>query len=283
MVEIVLLTVCILPLIITANLAEAHQRLSPFLAVLTFGIVKFSGLWLLFAQVVKRLSWSTGVGFDAQKPVHRTAAFLMILGFLNFGFTILINESTSEDAPVALAEALPELLGAGALHLAAACLGVGWLMRRTVADLLERLDLRRPSLKEAGISIVVGGGLWLMTTALVAIWERSVPAEVFLRQTAEAQRYFAAFSGSVITALLLAIIPAVSEEVFYRGALQPIFGVLLSSLFFTVTHTQYGLTPATLILFVVSLGFAWLRSRYHTSAAILAHAVFNFLPYLAGS
>ena len=81
----------------------------------------------------------------------------------------------------------------------------------------------------------------------------------------------------------MAVIPAVSEEVFYRGALQPILGVMLSSLFFTITHTQYGLTPATLILFVVSLGFAWLRLRYHTSAAIFAHAVFNFLPYLAGT
>lgn len=279
MIEVLIIAAYILPVIGAAQ----QQRLYPLLAILTFGFVNISGLWRLFGQAVSRLSWAEAIAFAHQKPVHRTAAFLIILGFLNFGLNILINEKASEESAIVLAEALSEMLATGALHLAAACLGVGWLMRRTLADVLDRLCLRKPSLKEVSISIVVGVGLWLMTTAVVAAWERSVPVEVFLQQTGEAQRYYQAFSGSIVTALLLAVVPAVSEEVFYRGALQPVFGIIFTSLFFTITHTQYGLTPATLILFGVSLGFAWLRLRFHTSAAIIAHAVFNFLPYLAGT
>ncbi|MYE79824.1 MAG: CPBP family intramembrane metalloprotease [Chloroflexi bacterium] len=283
MIEILILSAYILPMIIAANLTEKQEQLSPILVILSLGMVALSGLWRLFAQALSRLSWSEAIAFDPKKSVHRTAAFLMILGFLNLAMIILLDDATSEESAIVLAEALQELLSTGALHLAAAFLGVGWLMRRSVPAVLDRLCLRKPTLREAGISLATGIGLWLFSTAAVAVWEQSVPAEVFLQQTEEAQLYFQAFSGSLLTALLLAIVPAVSEEIFYRGALQPVFGIFVTSLFFTITHVQYGLTPAMLILFAVSLGFSWLRLRYHTSAAIIAHAVFNFLPYLVGA
>ncbi|MCY4246519.1 MAG: CPBP family intramembrane metalloprotease, partial [Chloroflexi bacterium] len=263
--------------------AAQRQNMYPLLAILTVGFVNIGGLWRLFGRLARRLSPAEAIAFDHQKPVHRAAAFLLILGFFNFGFNILINESASEGAAIAPANALQKLIGTGALHLAAACLGVGWGLRRRLPEALDRLCLRKPTPREAAISIAVGISLWLFSTAAVAAWERSVPAAVFQQQTELAQHYFQAFSGSIVTALLLAIVPAVSEEIVYRGALQPVFGAVVTSLFFTATHVQYGLTPAMLILFAVSLGFAWLRLRFHTSAAIIAHAVFNFLPYLAGA
>ena len=85
---------------------------------------------------------------------------------------------------------------------------------------------------------------------------------------------------SLPAALLLAILAGAGEEVCYRGALQPVYGLLISSLAFTTTHTHYGLSPALLILFFVSLGFGLLRMRYNTIVAIIAHATYNFLPFL---
>jgi uncharacterized protein len=66
----------------------------------------------------------------------------------------------------------------------------------------------------------------------------------------------------------------------FRGALQPIFGNLLVSLFFTLLHSQYTFTPASLIILVVSLAFGYVRQKYSTSASIVAHFVYNFSPFI---
>lgn len=285
MLEILLVAVYILSVIIAANLVVKNPRLSPLLAILTLGLVYISGLWRLCAVAVRRLSFAEAPAFDPSKPVHRTAAFLLILGFAMMALQLLTVDLASEGEDLAIrpSEARAELVATGALHLMAAFMGAGWLLRRGSLATLRRLCLPVPTRREAAISIAVGIGLWMLSMVALAVWEQAVPADVFMQQTSPARQFYQAFSGSIVSALLLAVVPAVSEEVLYRGALQPVFGVFLTSLFFTVVHVQYGLTPALLILFAVSLGFAWLRLRFHTSAAIIAHAVFNFLPYLVGA
>ena len=285
MLEILLVAAYVIPVISAANLAAKRPRFFPLLALLTFGLVNVSGIWRCCAAAVRRLSFAEAPAFDPNKPVHRTAAYLLILGFLTLFANYLIGGLTSAGEGLAITppEAMSNLVGAGALHLAAALLGVGWIMRRPLPNMLRRLCLRMPTLREACISMAVGAGLWMLATTAAAVWEHSAPADVFKQQTDSARQYFQAFSGSIGSALLLAVIPALSEEIFYRGALQPVFGLFLSSLFFTAVHTQYMFTPAMLILFAVSLGFAWLRLRFHTGAAIVAHAVYNFLPFLAGT
>jgi len=78
----------------------------------------------------------------------------------------------------------------------------------------------------------------------------------------------------------VAILSSAGEEIFFRGALQPIFGLWVSSALFTLVHAQYGLSPELLILFFVSIGFGLLRMRFNTTAAIIAHASYNFAPFL---
>jgi uncharacterized protein len=63
----------------------------------------------------------------------------------------------------------------------------------------------------------------------------------------------------------------------FRGALQPVFGLWITSIFFALLHTQYTLTPASLTIVVVALGLGWLRRRYSTAASIVAHFVYNFV------
>lgn len=281
MLDFLLIAILVFPPICAANLAGKQGRRSLPLAVLTLGLVHIDRLWRSCAVLVTRFSFAEARAFDPDKPVHRTAALLLIAGFLVMLMNSLLP-SESDDFAVTLTEAAPELLGSGSLHLAAAFLGVGWLMRRGLPAVLRRLCLRMPTFGEVCVSIAVGAGLWLLTTAAVAVWEQSVPADVFEEQTQSARQYSEVFSESLAAALLLAFVPALSEEIFYRGALQPVFGVFITSLFFTATHQQYALTPAMYILFAVSLGFAWLRIRFHTSAAIIAHAVYNFLPFVAG-
>ena len=77
-------------------------------------------------------------------------------------------------------------------------------------------------------------------------------------------------------AFLIAFGAAVGEEIAFRGALQPIFGLWPTAVFFALTHVQYTLTPATLLIVGVALGLGWLRKRFNTTAAIVAHFAYDF-------
>jgi membrane protease YdiL (CAAX protease family) len=57
-----------------------------------------------------------------------------------------------------------------------------------------------------------------------------------------------------------------------------VFGLWPTSILFALIHMQYTLTPATLIILGVALGFGWLRQRYNTTVAIMAHFLYNFIP-----
>jgi membrane protease YdiL (CAAX protease family) len=59
-----------------------------------------------------------------------------------------------------------------------------------------------------------------------------------------------------------------------------VFGAVLTSIFFVLIHSQYILTPASLLLLVITFGLAWVRSRYSTTASIVAHFIYNFIPLL---
>jgi len=69
---------------------------------------------------------------------------------------------------------------------------------------------------------------------------------------------------------------AIGEEIAFRGALQPVFGLWPTALFFALVHIQYTLTPAALIIFGVALGLGWLRRRYNTTTSIVAHFLYDF-------
>jgi membrane protease YdiL (CAAX protease family) len=119
-----------------------------------------------------------------------------------------------------------------------------------------------------------------LAIGLLVVWSLIAPPELISAQSAASEQIFLAFSGSLFTGFLLAITTAIGEEVLFRGALQPIFGMFWTSIFFALLHAQYTLTPAALIIFGVSLSFAWLRHRYDTPTAIAAHFVYNFIPFI---
>ena len=67
------------------------------------------------------------------------------------------------------------------------------------------------------------------------------------------------------------------EEILFRGALQPVFGIVFTSLLFAVVHVQYGLTPITLAVFLLGLILGILRKRTNTTVTILVHFGYNFI------
>jgi membrane protease YdiL (CAAX protease family) len=85
-----------------------------------------------------------------------------------------------------------------------------------------------------------------------------------------------------IGAVILGASAGIGEEAVFRGALQPRFGMVLPSLLFTMLHgPQYGFNVALLGLFGVSMILALLRKHVNTTAAMIAHALYNAVQVLA--
>jgi membrane protease YdiL (CAAX protease family) len=155
--------------------------------------------------------------------------------------------------------------------------GVGLGIRRNGRQVLDRLGLKLPTLDGLGMGIGAAIGLIIFATIMAALWQTLVSPETFEQQTEASE----ALTNSVTTiglAFLVAATAAIGEEIAFRGAMQPIFGFWPTALIFALTHIQYTLTPASLIILGVALVFGWLRARYNTSVAMIAHFLYDFIP-----
>src|SRR5690606_22175089 len=96
----------------------------------------------------------------------------------------------------------------------------------------------------------------------------------------EASSALAESINTVGLAFTLAATAAIGEEIAFRGALQPIFGFWATALIFAISHVQYTLTPASLLIFFVAIALGWVRKQFNTTTAILVHFLYNFVPLL---
>jgi hypothetical protein len=69
----------------------------------------------------------------------------------------------------------------------------------------------------------------------------------------------------------------IGEELLFRGALQPRYGIILTSILFALLHSQYGFTFITLGTFVLGCVLGVLAKRYGTTHSIIAHSLYNTL------
>ncbi len=254
-------------------------------AVIVFGLAMFLsyGAFRLvaFEDMRRRVQrWIGARGYyDPDSPVHTTAVVLM-LAIVVWTFATFVLQGGISGMAQDLAQRgydPSDLIFEGALRVMIALLGVGLAIRRDWAQTTARLGLRVPTRQD----VIRGTGMGLLLIVFMIvfglIWEGLASPEVIEEQTAASDQLNQLFS-TLPLAFLLAITAAVGEEIWIRGALQPVFGILVSSLFFVLLHTQVLLTPGILLIFIVSLGFAWLRQTTSTTAAIIAHFIFNFIP-----
>jgi membrane protease YdiL (CAAX protease family) len=219
-----------------------------------------------------------GVAYDPDSPIHTTAWVLMLAlvcivigGFVGGGGIAGMAQSIQETG-VNFGDVLFE----NVVWLLAAALGVGLLLRRTPQQALARLGLRLPSPQDINWGIGVGILLFMVIIGVSAVWVQLVSPEELQQQTAASDQLAQAFN-SLPLAFLISVVVAIGEEIFFRGALQPVFGLWLTSIFFAALHTQYTLTPATIVILITSLALGWLRQRQSTTASIIAHFVYNFI------
>lgn len=265
-----------LPADLMAELPAIDVRAALVNAALA-GLISWFGARVVASPETRRLIRERlGSGYDPDSPVH-TAAVVLCLMFLSATFGQLVLGGGLSGLAQSFDDiSSSSLVFQAVLMVVAALLGVGLAIRRTLPQALERLGLRLPTGQDLRWGI--GAGLLLVLALMVMsnIWALLAPIEQINEQSAAAEGLSRAF-GTLPLAFLLAATAAVGEEVLFRGALQPVFGLWATGIFFALVHMQYTLTPASLIILVIGLGFGWVRQRQSTTAAILAHFVYNFV------
>lgn len=212
--------------------------------------------------------------FDPDSAVHTLA--LVLAGYLT-GNTLLaltqdiLLELLATDVAVTVLDVLLQQIA----FVIVAFFGAGWLTRSDLRTVSQRLGLEKPTVNQLFVGTGTIGILIMLQWIIGAGWALLDPEQAaFLGEVNES--LMAGFD-SPGEWLILATASGVGEEILFRGALQPVFGVVFTSLLFAIVHIQYGLTPITLAVFLLGLILGILRRRTNTTVVIYVHFGYNFI------
>ncbi len=211
---------------------------------------------------------------DPESPVHTLA--LVLAGYLA-GNTFLaltqdvLLELLATDVSVTIIDILLQQIA----FVVVAFFGAGYLIRRDLRQVSKRLGLERPNAKQMLLGLGTIGLLIVLQSVIGGVWALLDPEQAEL--LGELNESLLSGFDSVGEWLILAVASGVGEEILFRGALQPVFGVFFTSLLFAIVHVQYGLTPITLAVFLLGIILGILRRRTNTTVTIFVHFGYNFI------
>lgn len=260
----------------------------PLLA-LGFWLPSLLGLILLLPPV--RRAVARLLPLDADNPVHGVSLAFSMLILTSLMTTLGMGLGNLADLMAESGETggdltLLSLWGQQILTALLAMVGVGWLTRRDWNETLQRLGIVVPTPRQWAIGI--GLGLGMVPVVLALGYGASL---VGLGTDPDVERLTEQLLGPLYQTpfgiLTLGLAAALGEETLFRGAVQPRFGLVVTTLMFALIHSNYGITISTLAVFIVGLVLGWLRLRHNTTTAMAMHATYNItlglLAYLSSS
>ena len=238
------------------------------------------GIMLLRPSI--RIQLARLIPIDPFSPLQAISLALMMLIVGNMLLTVgvglgrLAETIASEQGPADKGAFILAALWLQQLLTAfVAIVGVGWLTRRTLSGTLQRLRMVVPTVEQIGTGIGVGFAMLVLTVILQFLSVDILGIEVNQDVQALSEQLLGSLFTTPFGVLTLGLAAAIGEEPLFRGALQPRFGIILTSLLFAAVHGNYGLSLSTLIVFVLGLVLGWVRNRHNTTTTMIAHAVYN--------
>lgn len=262
----------------TAPLLE--QLLSPDIAINQSVLGQWlaaSGLLATFLVLISLIVEIKGRewvirGIPVSRPVQLTALVLAILyAGTNFALVRALPDATLL-AQLELDFGVNELLVQELGLVALAFLGVGLGMRRDWRATLQRLSLRPLRQQDVVTSLVLAMGLVVFSILMGGVIALLSPDSAESANTLN-DALISAFNNPGL-ALLLGLLTGFGEELLYRGAFQPVFGLGFTSLIFALHHVQY-LNAAFVLIFLLGLMLGGIKKRWGVSVAALTHACYN--------
>ena len=238
-----------------------------YLAI-TIGV--FAGLTLI--PPLRRLLAKV-IPFDP-KAWPDTIGLFLIAAIVALSSVALFVESDEQEPATYLL-----LVVTAVTEVALAFVIVGAPFYRTVKQAIRRLGLVVPSLRDIGIAL----GLVIvafMISALSSILVRFLQPDLY----EQINENLGTMTSGIDTwwgALVLGICAGAGEEILFRGAIQPKYGIILTAIVFAVLHQQYGASFVTAGVFAVGILFGLERKYVNTTACIITHAAYNTIAILA--
>lgn len=241
------------------------------------------GMWapslvgLLFFIPLLRRWVARVIPINPENPVHTVSLSMSTLIIFNLLLTLgvgLENIARMEAESGNPGVSLSELWAQDIMLLLIGLFGVGWLSRRKGREALFRLGIVRPSGRE--VLFGLGIGLLLVVLALGLEYTANffgMPVDAEVEKVTE--QLLGSLLDSIPGILTLGLAAALGEETVFRGALQPRFGLIFTTLLFALMHSQYGFSLSTLIVFLVGLALGVVRLRFNTSTSMVVHATYN--------
>ena len=214
------------------------------------------------------------LSIDPDNPVHALALSLAVVFLGTNVATIAFTDVLATDQAQPPLTIL-DLFLTETPFLILALAGVGLVIRRNIGQAAGRLGVVRPAWWHLALAFACAGAFDALaqgSDALDHLWAPGLANRV----DAVSQHLFAGLDNPIGIAAL-ALLPGVCEELLFRGALQPRFGLLATALLFTSIHTQYGLSVVTLGVFANALGLGLIRKYVNTTASCACHVGYNLL------
>lgn len=209
---------------------------------------------------------------DPDHPVHTTALVyaIYLVGGTIAQFAVDISQLLAETgAQLTLVDVWLQ----GAFFAAAGFIGVGLLTRRSLHASLRRLSLTLPTTRQVALALTVMLAFQALDFGVSYVWFTVDPASY--RQLADLTGSLFEPLMTPVGALSIGLTAGIGEELLFRGALQPRFGLWVTSLLFALGHTQYAISPALFEVFLIGLILGVIRNRTNTTTTILIHVTYN--------
>ena len=214
------------------------------------------------------------LNLDPDNPVHGLALVLAVILFGSqvslVAFTDVLAADRSQPPLTVL-----DLFAQEVPFLIIAATGVGLYIRRDATQATARLGVVKPALWQialalaaAGVFFAFGQGIDFLSHALTPDIAHNVDITT---------RHVFGGLGAPAGIAAIAVLPAICEEILFRGALQPRLGLVVTALLFTSIHTQYSISFDTFAVFVLALGLGVIRKYTNTTTTIVTHAAYNLV------
>ena len=207
-------------------------------------------------------------------PVHTLA--LILSGYLIGNPFLIIAEGGLETlADAAVSVEVIDIILQQLLFTLLAFLGIGLFIRRSNEAVQERLGLEWPTRQHLLVGLRWIPILVVLQAVIGAIWFAVNPEQA--QQLDDISTTLLGDVNSLWEWFALALAAGIGEELLFRGALQPVLGLWFTAILFAASHIQYGLTPATLAVFIIAIALGIIRQRTNTTVAILVHFGYDFV------
>lgn len=264
--------------------ASAGDRLTFVAAGVAAIFVAIAGVALCVPPLRRILVAQPGRSFWMDPPIY-FALWLLVVVLANNVVSILIFMQTPDVSQLFPGGRVSPatLISSQLPFLALALAGVGLGVRRGYRETLDRLGFGPISLRQLGVVAVFVAGAFGLSVAADHLFAAAQP-DLYKTVGDLADSLFNPKGlgpvAAVVFALMVGFGAALGEETLFRGAVQPVLGIPITSVLFATMHVQYG--PSILLgyVFVLAIGLGLLRKHINTTASFLAHAGYNALGLL---